>query len=192
MPPRNWKEIDIAAISFGHGVSVSAIQLISAVSAIANDGILMKPRLVQAVTDRQGRVLEKFEPEEVRRAVSTATARTLREVMQAVIAPGGTGVQAALDGYTAGGKTGTARKLDENGQYTNDRHLASFVGFAPADEPRVAVLVVIDEPKGQVYGGAVAAPVFKKIAQSALNILNVPPRPATEKLRVSWENGGRG
>lgn len=192
MPPRNWKEIDIAAISFGHGVSVSAIQLISAVSAIANDGILMKPRLVQAVTDRQGRVLEKFEPEEVRRAVSRRTAQSLKEILQGVMHPGGTGTQAALDGYTACGKTGTARKVDENGQYTNDRHLASFVGFAPADEPRVSVLVVIDEPKGQITGGAVAAPVFRKIAQSALNILNVPPRPATEKLRVSLENGGKG
>ncbi len=192
MPPRSWKEIDVAAISFGHGVSVSAIQLISAVSAIANDGVLMKPRIVKAVTDRQGRVLQQYEPEEVRRAVSRATARTLKEILQAAMQPGGTGVQAALEGYTACGKTGTARKVDENGQYTNDRHLASFVGFAPAGEPRVAVLVVIDEPKGQITGGAVAAPVFRKIAQSALNILNVPPQPATEKLRVAWESGGRG
>jgi cell division protein FtsI (penicillin-binding protein 3) len=137
-------------------------------------------------------VLQSFEPQQVRRAVSRATARTLKEILQAAMQPGGTGVQAALDGYTACGKTGTARKVDENGQYTNDRHLASFVGFAPAGEPRVAVLVVIDEPKGQITGGAVAAPVFRKIAQSALNILNVPPQPATEKLRVSWESGGRG
>jgi cell division protein FtsI (penicillin-binding protein 3) len=192
MPPRKWKEIDIAAISFGHGVSVSAIQLVSAVSAIANDGILMKPRIVESVTDRQGRVIASFGPTEVRRAVSRATARRLKEVLQAVVMPGGTGILAALEGYPVCGKTGTARKVDESGRYASDRHLASFAGFAPADEPRVAVLVVIDEPRGKITGGEVAAPVFKQIARSALNILNVPPRPATEKLRVSWESGGRG
>ena len=192
MAARKWKEIDIAAISFGHGVSVSAVQLISAVAAIANNGLLMRPRIVQAITDRQGQVLQQFDPEPVRRAVSPATARTLKGILQAVMLPGGTGAQAALDGYTACGKTGTARKVDENGEYASDRHVASFVGFAPADEPRVAVLVVIDEPKGQIYGGAVAAPVFKKIAQSTLNYLNVPPQPTTDKLRVARDDEGQG
>jgi cell division protein FtsI/penicillin-binding protein 2 len=137
-------------------------------------------------------VLQQFDPEPIRRAVSPSTARTLKEIMQAVMLPGGTGTQAALDGYTACGKTGTARKVDETGQYASDRHVASFIGFAPADDPRVAVLVVIDEPKGQIYGGAVAAPVFKKIAQSTLNYLNVPPRPTTEKLRVARDDEGQG
>lgn len=192
MDARKWKEIDIAAISFGHGVSVSAVQLISAVSAIANNGVLMKPRIVQAITDRQGQVLQQFDPEPIRQAVSGSTARALKEIMQTVMLPGGTGTQAALDGYTACGKTGTARKVDDTGQYASDRHVASFIGFAPAEEPRVAVLVVIDEPKGQIYGGAVAAPVFRKIAQSTLNYLNVPPRPSTEKLRVARDDEGQG
>ena len=192
MAAGKWKEIDTAAISFGHGVSVSAIQLISSVAAIANDGVLMRPRVVQAITDRQGQVLQQFDPEPIRQAVSRSTARTLKEILQTVMLPGGTGTQAALDGYTACGKTGTARKVDENGQYANDRHVASFIGFAPAEEPRIAVLVVIDEPKGQIYGGAVAAPVFRKIAQSTLNYLNVPPRPTTEKLRVARDDEGRG
>ena len=192
MPFTKWAGIDTAAISFGHGVSVSAVQLIAAVSAIANDGVLMKPRMVQAVTDPQGQILQRFEPEEVRRVVSVETARTVKEIMQTVVLPGGTGVQAALEGYTAGGKTGTARKVDDNGQYSNERHVASFIGFAPAENPRVAVLVVIDEPRGQIYGGAVAAPVFKKIAQTTLNLMNVPPLNTAEKLRVSMDRGGRG
>jgi cell division protein FtsI (penicillin-binding protein 3) len=192
MLPQHWANIDTAAISFGHGISVSAVQLITAVSAIANDGILMKPRIVQAVTDKQGHVLQQFPPEEVRRSISRATARTLKDILQTVMLPGGTGVHANLEGYTAAGKTGTARKLDDSGQYTSDRHVASFVGFAPVEDPQIAVLVVIDEPKGEVYGGAVAAPVFKKIAQSTLNYLNVPPHNVTDKLRVSRDNGGQG
>jgi cell division protein FtsI (penicillin-binding protein 3) len=192
LPPRHWADIDTAAISFGHGVSVSAVQLITAVSAIANDGILMKPRLVQAITDRQGQVLRQFPPEEVRRVISLQTVRTLKDIMQTVMLPGGTGVNASLDGYTACGKTGTARKLDDSGQYSNERHVASFIGFAPAENPQVAVLVVIDEPRGQIYGGAIAAPVFKKITQSTLNYLNIPPASGAEKLRVSVDSGDRG
>jgi len=192
MLPKKWANIDTAAISFGHGISVSAVQLITAVSAIANDGVLMKPRIVQAATDKQGQVLQQFPPEEVRRAISRETAQTLKDILQSVMLPGGTGTQASLEGYTAAGKTGTARKVDDSGQYTNDRHVASFIGFAPVENPQIAVLVVIDEPRGQIYGGAVAAPVFKKIAQSTLNYLNVPPRNVPEKLRVSRDSGGRG
>jgi cell division protein FtsI (penicillin-binding protein 3) len=153
----------------------------------------MKPRLVQAVTDRQGQIVQQFPPEQVHRAISVQTARTVRDIMQTVMLPGGTGVSGSLEGYTACGKTGTARKVDESGQYASDRHVASFVGFAPVEKPQVAVLVVIDEPKGQIYGGAVAAPVFRKIAQATLNYLNVPPRTGAEKLRVSVDGrGGRG
>lgn len=192
MLPKKWANIDTAAISFGHGISVSAVQLITAVSAIANDGVLMKPRIVQAATDKQGQVLQQFPPEEVRRTISRETAQTLKDILQSVMLPGGTGTHASLEGYTAAGKTGTARKVDDSGQYANDRHVASFIGFAPVENPQIAVLVVIDEPRGQIYGGAVAAPVFKKIAQSTLNYLNVPPRNVPEKLRVSRDSGGRG
>jgi cell division protein FtsI (penicillin-binding protein 3) len=192
MHHKHWTGIDTAAISFGHGVSVSAVQLITAFSAIANDGVLMRPRVVRAITDQQGQILQQFAPEEVRRVVSRQTAATLRDILQTVVLPGGTGTHAALDGYSACGKTGTARKIDDSGGYSNDRHVASFIGFAPAENAQVAVLVVIDEPKTQIYGGAVAAPVFKKIAQTALNYLNVPPQPAAERLRVAVDGGGRG
>jgi cell division protein FtsI (penicillin-binding protein 3) len=192
MPYRKWSDIDTAAISFGHGISVSAVQLVAAFAAIANDGLLMKPYLVQAVTDKQGQVLQQFAPQEVRRVISRQTAATLREILATVVLPGGTGTHAALEGYTAAGKTGTARKVDESGRYSDDRHVASFIGFAPVENAQIAVLVVIDEPKGQIYGGAVAAPVFKAICQPVLNYLNVPPRTGAEKLRVERREGEKG
>jgi cell division protein FtsI (penicillin-binding protein 3) len=105
--------------------------------------------------------------------------------MQTVTTAGGTGVNAALDRYSVCGKTGTARKLDKTGQYSDSKHIASFVGFSPAANPAIAVLVIIDEPQGNYHGGTVAAPVFKKIAQQTLNYLNIPPESDLTKFRVS-------
>ena len=187
-----WSKMDIAAISFGHGVSVSAIQLATAVSAIANGGNLMKPFLVSDIVDQKSNVKNVANPQVVRRVISDRTATIVKNILKTVISEGGTGVNAALDGYTACGKTGTARKLDENGKYSRNRHTASFVGFAPADKAEITVLVIIDEPQGKYYGGTVAAPVFKKIAQQTLDYLNVPPDGGTTKLRVSWDNGAKG
>ena len=189
---KTWSNMDIGAISFGHGVSVSAIQLITAVSAIANGGILMKPYLVQQIIDRNGLPVETYKPQPVRRAVSAATAKVVRNIMKTVITEGGTGVNAALDGYSVGGKTGTSRKLDANGQYSTNSHIASFIGFAPADNPELAILVVIDEPKKKYYGGTVAAPVFKEIAQQSLSYLNVPPEGDSKKFRVWLGNETNG
>ena len=101
-------------------------------------------------------------------------------------------MNAALDRYSVCGKTGTARKLDEEGQYSDSKHVASFIGFTPAEKPEIAVLVIIDEPKENYYGGIVAAPVFKKIAQQTLNYLNIPPEGDTTKFRVSRNNGANG
>lgn len=189
---RSWSNIDTGAISFGHGISVSAIQMVSAVSAIANDGILMKPYIVWKTVNQNGYPAEIFKPQRVRRVVSARTAAIVKNIMRTVVSEGGTGVNAALDGYSVCGKTGTARKIDENGQYSDSRHIASFIGFTPVDRPQIAILVIIDEPKRQYYGGTVAAPVFKKIAQQTLNYLNVPPDGGTHKLRVSVCNGGKG
>jgi cell division protein FtsI (penicillin-binding protein 3) len=191
-PYSTWSKIDTGAISFGHGVSVSAVQLAAAVSAIANGGNLMKPYLVSEIVDQNGHLIHAVKPQTVRRAVSTKTATIVKNILKTVITEGGTGVNAALDSYSVGGKTGTARKLDENGKYARDRHTASFVGFAPADNAAISVLVIIDEPQGKYYGGIVAAPVFKKIAQQTLNYLNVPPEDSTYKLRVSRNDGARG
>jgi len=186
--PSSWSEIDIGAISFGHGIAVSAVQLITAVSTIANDGILMRPYIVTEVTDQNGQPLEQFKPHQVRRVISSRTAKIVKNIMQTVTTQGGTGVNAALDRYSVCGKTGTARKLDDKGRYSASKHVASFVGFAPAGNPEIAVLVIIDEPKHNYHGGIVAAPVFKKIAQQTLTYLNVPPEGDTTKFRVSVTN----
>jgi len=179
-----WSKMDTGAISFGHGISVSAIQMVSAVSAIANDGILMKPYIVKQIVNQNDQPVKRFKPQRIRRAVSASTAKIVKNIMKTVITEGGTGVNAALDGYSVCGKTGTSRKLDETGQYSHDSHTASFVGFTPADNPEIAILVVVDEPKEKYYGGVVAAPVFKQIAQQTLNYLNVPPDGDTTKFRV--------
>ena len=187
-PYRRWSQIDTGAISFGQGISVSAIQLTTAVSAIANGGILMQPYIVQAITDSNGGLVKNIKPRQVRRVVSVETARTVARIMKSVIDPDGTGINAALDGYTVSGKTGTAQKSDENGTYAKGKYTASFVGFAPSEHPAVAVIVVIDEPKRNHYGGVVAAPVFRKIAQATLRHLNISPSGGKGRLTVSRES----
>ena len=182
---RKWTTFDLAAVSFGHGVSVSAIQLASAVSAIANHGLLMKPRVVLKVTDARGRTIRAIDPQVVRRAISTQTAEAVTRMMEMVVTEGGTGVEAALEGYTACGKTGTAQKIGKDGTYSQDRYIASFAGFAPVEDPRLTIVVVVDEPQGDYYGGSVAAPVFHDIAQSALGYLNVRPSERAPKMTVS-------
>ena len=190
-PYTKWRKIDAGTIAFGQGISVSAIQLITATSAIANGGILMKPYLVQAVTDANGQVIKKIEPTPVRRAISTETARTVRQMMKEVITTGGTGVNAALDGYTVCGKTGTAQKI-VNGAYARGKYVSSFIGFVPADYPEAVILVVVDEPQKRYYGGTVAAPAFKNIALETLGYLNISPQNIPKRLTVSLEKEGEG
>lgn len=191
-----WKTIDTAAIAFGQGVAVSAIQLATATSAIANNGIMMKPYVVKAVMGENERILKHFKPHVIRRAISAITARAVTEMMIAVVQKGGTGVNAALDSYLVCGKTGTAQKLDPDGRYSNERFIASFIGFAPAYNPRITVLVSIDEPtQGGYYGGSVAAPAFRKITNETLNYLNVEPdngRPIDSGLTASFKREPQG
>jgi cell division protein FtsI (penicillin-binding protein 3) len=181
-PYQRWAKIDAAAISFGQGISVSAMQLITAVSAIANDGILMKPFVVQAITDRNGALIKKYDPQMIRRAISSKTAYSVRKILARVTEEDGTGSNAALRGYKVCGKTGTAQKIGEDGTYAKGRYVASFAGFAPMEKPEVAILVVLDEPKKSIYGGVVAAPAFKKIALHTLNYLNVTPGGNADRL----------
>jgi len=191
-PYQRWTKIDNAAIAFGQGISVSAIQLITAVSAIANDGILMKPYVVQAITDKNGAIVEKINPHPVRRAVSSETAKTVGKMMEKVTEEGGTGTKAALAGYKVCGKTGTAQKIDENGTYAKGKYMSSFVGFVPAENPEASILVIIDEPQKAHYGGVVAAPAFKKIALQTLNFLNIPPDGNTEHLTADRQGEVKG
>jgi len=188
IPLNRWSRIDAGAIAFGQGVSVSAIQLITAACAIANDGVRMKPYIVQAITDPNGALTKSFSPQETRRVISPATARTVREIMKTVVDTEGTGRQAILEGYSACGKTGTAQKVDETGTYAKGKYVASFLGLVPAEVPRLAILVVIDEPRGQHYGGVVAGPVFKRIAQKTLGYMNIPPETAADRLTALLGN----
>ncbi|MFO7712803.1 peptidoglycan D,D-transpeptidase FtsI family protein, partial [Desulfosarcina sp.] len=182
-PCERWTAIDSSAIAFGQGISVSAIQLVAAASSLANGGLLMKPYIVEAVTNENGRIIERSKPTVVRRTVKPETAAVVNRIMQTVITEGGTGATAALDGYTISGKTGTAQKIDESRTYTNGKYLSSFLGFAPAAKPAAVILVVIDEPQNAHYGGTVAAPAFRKIAHETLQYLNVPPEIKNNGLR---------
>jgi cell division protein FtsI (penicillin-binding protein 3) len=172
-------DIALATQSFGQGpIMASGLQLTSAMAAIANGGLLVRPRVVKRVLDpATGEVLEATQPEVVRRVVREETARTIQRWLVGVIEePHGTGKRARLDGWSAAGKTGTAQKADRvSGGYAADRHFSSFIGFAPAEAARIVVGVFIDEPKGEIYGGEVAAPAFREVVEYALRMMGVPP-----------------
>jgi cell division protein FtsI (penicillin-binding protein 3) len=157
-------------LPIGQGESVTPIQLTSAYAAIANDGILRRPRIVASIGDRPAATPAG------RRIISARTAAQLRTMLSGVVAAGGTAAASAIDGYTLAGKTGTANKIDPStGQYSKTRYIGSFVGFAPARDPKLLVTVVVDEPQGQIYGAEVAAPAFQEIMRFALPYLRIAP-----------------
>jgi cell division protein FtsI (penicillin-binding protein 3) len=171
-------DVTLATQAFGQGVSATALQVTSAMAAIANGGLLVRPTLVKRVVDpATGEVLEEAEPAVVRRAVSAEVAATVSRWLVGVIEDErGTGKRARLDGWRAAGKTGTAQKADlVSGGYSADKRFSSFVGFAPAEAPRIVIGVFVDEPKEEIYGGEVAAPAFREIAEYAMKMLGVPP-----------------
>jgi len=173
---QNWYDVDLATIAFGQGVGVSTLQLAMATAAIADEGRLHEPMIVRQILGPDGSVVQEFTPRVRRRVVSRQVARMVADMMTAVTEEGGTGIDAALDGYLVAGKTGTAQIADlENGGYAEDAWLASFVGFVPADRPRLAIAVVLVEPVINHYGGQTAGPVFRRIADQALRYLGVPP-----------------
>ncbi|AMV73116.1 penicillin-binding protein [Desulfuromonas carbonis] len=175
--PSQWFEIDLAAISFGQGLTVTPLQVAMATAAIANGGYLMKPYVVASVVNSYGEVVESHRPSVRKQVISTAVAKQIRDMLVEVTEEGGTGTLATVPGYRVAGKTGTAQKVDPvTGTYSTDKNVASFVGFVPADDPKLVILVVLDEPEGQTYGGLVAAPVFSRIAAQGLRYLKVPPR----------------
>ncbi len=174
---RPWVQVETASAAFGQGISVTAIQLASAVSSIANRGRLFEPVLVKQVTDSTGAVLETPDGARVRRVtVAPAIAKLMSEMLVSVTEGEGTGVEASIPGFRVAGKTATAQKIDpETGKYS-EKYIASFVGFVPAEKPRLAIVVVIDEPMAGTYaGGSVAAPVFRRVGEMALRYLGVTP-----------------
>jgi cell division protein FtsI (penicillin-binding protein 3) len=172
--PREWGRRSLASISMGQEVGVTPLQMVSAVSAIANDGVLMKPYVVSEVRDQKGQPVREILPQVKRRVVSPGTARTLTAIMEGVIT-NGTGMKAAIPGFRVAGKTGTAQKVDpRTGAYSSALSIGSFVGFVPADAPRLAMIIVIDEPQGEAWGGVVAAPVFRRVGEQVLTYMGVP------------------
>lgn len=174
--PQRWYDVDLATISFGQGVSVNALQLTTALCAVANGGVWMRPLVIREIRSADDRAVQRFEPEPAGRVIEQRTAGLLRDMMIGVTEPGGTGTRAAIPGFDVAGKTGTAEKPDLiAGGYSKEKRVASFMGFVPARQPRIAALVVVDEPKTSPYGGVVAAPVFARIAEATLAYLGEFP-----------------
>lgn len=174
-PPEKWWGTSLAAMAIGYEVSVTPLQLLRAYSAIANGGYLVKPHMVSEIISPEGTVLYRESHDKRERIISEKTAATLREILVSVTHEGGTALNASVDGNRVAGKTGTTRLIDpETGRYSTRKYVGSFVGFVPADMPRIAIIVVVREPHGQYYGGLVAAPAFKEIADKSLAYLNIP------------------
>lgn len=174
--PKRWGEIGLATISFGYGMTATPMQLAAALAAVANGGVFYAPTLVKRIVAADGKVLREHTPSG-RRVLSEKAARQTVAMLKAVMEKGGTAEKVVVPGFVGAGKTGTAEKVDPaTGKYTSDRHLSSFMGFIPADDPRLVILVMIDDPKGKKYfGGAVAGPVFARVAEESLKYLGVPP-----------------
>ena len=172
-PVAKWGDIGFANVSFGQGLTVTPLQMVAGVSAIAGGGIYRQPRIVARIVQADG-TIETLPAAPERRVMAPATARTMLTIMRGVTEQGGTAKQAAIEGYTVGGKTGTAQKV-ANGHYDASKWVSSFVGVVPAEDPRLAIMVIVDEPQGGHLGGAVAAPIFKEIAEQSLRYLHVPP-----------------
>jgi stage V sporulation protein D (sporulation-specific penicillin-binding protein) len=174
VPQAQAKDIHLATMAMGQANAVTPIQMITAVSAAANGGNLMKPQLVKRVLDVNGEVIQEMAPQVIRRVISEKTSAEMRSILEGVVADG-TGRNGQVDGYRVAGKTGTAQKPAPGGGYMTNEYVASFVGFAPADQPRIAVIVLVDAPQGYPYfGGWVAAPVFQAVVKDTLRYLGVP------------------
>lgn len=172
-PVKDWSKVSVAQIPMGQGVAVTRLQMLMAMCAIANGGVLMRPMLVDRLEDENGHVVVRYSPQAVRRTTDESAAKLMVEALKTVVSPEGTAPKAAMDHYTVAGKTGTAQKV-EGGTYVR-KYVASFIGFFPADDPELCISIVLDEPKEGYYGGQVAGPIFKEIAERAANYLNIRP-----------------
>ena len=174
--PDDMRDSDIATMSIGQSIAVTPLQLVTAMSAVANDGVLLKPHIVKEIRNADGSLYLENQRTEVRRVIESSTDKTLMGLLEQVVATGG-GHKAAVKGYRIAGKTGTAQKIREDGAgYMDGRYIASFCGFAPVEDPRVTVLVIIDDPTlGSYYGGQIAAPVAGRIFSQLMRYLHIEP-----------------
>ena len=170
---QKWSALSLPNISFGQGIGVTALQLINAFSAVANGGILMKPIIIKNIEGFSAQDISSFEPKQIRRIMSPETSLQMKKILKSVV-DNGTGKSAKIPGYSVGGKTGTAQKIDpETRKYSKKHYVASFCGMIPADNPELVILVVIDEPKGDYYAASVASPVFASIAARCAEYLDL-------------------
>jgi len=184
-PVKKWSKVSIAQIPMGQGIAVTGLQMMMAMCAIANKGVLMQPMLADRLEDRDpkgvtnkvvtNKVVVKYPPQRVRQVISESAAQQMVKALKTVTGPEGTAPKAALAHYTVAGKTGTAQKSGGAAGYLPGKYFASFIGFFPADNPEVCISVMMDEPKQGYYGGQIAAPVFKSIAERVANYLNIRP-----------------
>ena len=189
--PDQWSRRTLSSLAIGQEIAVTPLQLTTAVSAVANEGWLMRPFLVREISNSQGRVVWKQTPRIRRRPINAETARTVTDLLVNVV-DNGTGRQAAIPGYRVAGKTGTAQKVDPaTGMYSSTQSIGSFVGFVPAENPKLTVLVIIDEPQGPAWGGVVAAPVFREVAEQVLRYLKVAPRQERPMVTASNQTSAR-
>jgi stage V sporulation protein D (sporulation-specific penicillin-binding protein) len=173
--PKEMRDSDLATMSIGQSIAVTPLQLVTAMSAIANDGVLLKPHILKSIQNADGTVFKATEKEEVRRTIDSSTDKTLVSLLEQVVASGG-GSKAAVKGYRIAGKTGTAQKIKIDGSgYMDGRYIASFCGFAPVEDPQITVLVMIDDPNGVYYGGQIAAPIAQNIFSQLFRYLHIEP-----------------
>ncbi len=173
-PYTQWTKVDTATKGYGYGISLTPIQLIGAYSAIANGGWLMQPHLIDHIEYADGRRGKKAKTQKIRRVIKPQTVTTMKKVLEHVVLEG-SGQKAQVPGYSVAGKTGTAEKLDKEGGYAKRRHVVSFCGFTPIENPQFTILVILDNPAKYTFGGTAAAPVFKEVAQALLSMYAVAP-----------------
>jgi len=173
-PTNKWSKLSLCSISMGQEVTVTAIQLACALSSVANGGFYVKPRIIAKVQDKTGYVIKKFEPRKLHRVMSVEASQKVRGILRGVVEKG-TGTRAEVKGYSPAGKTGTAQKVEEDGRYSHRKFMSSFIGFLPYDDPKFVVVVLMDEPRPQYYGGTVCAPVFKKVAEQLMRYYKIEP-----------------
>jgi cell division protein FtsI/penicillin-binding protein 2 len=174
-PVKNWSKVSVAQIPMGQGIAVTRLQMMMAMCAIANHGVLMHPMIINRLEDGDGNVVVRYSPQSARRIISEGAAKDMVEALKTVVSSEGTAEKAAMTHYTVAGKTGTAQKVEPGEGYAHGKYVSSFIGFFPADNPEICISIVLDEPKEGYYGGQVAGPVFKEIAERAANYLNIKP-----------------
>lgn len=180
-PPHRWSKLSLRSITMGHEVSLSPLALLTSFAALGNDGVLLQPRIVDRIESPSGEVIYRYGKKERGTVVSKDTAEMMLKILQKVVGEGGTGRRAYISGYEVAGKTGTAQKLDPNGGYSHSLFRALFMGMLPASNPRLAILVVVDEPHPYYYGGVVSAPVFKEVAERIIRYLDLEAPEAIEE-----------